>query len=43
MVSGRIRIALCLAALVTLGACNTIEGVGRDVQSVGQAVEKTAQ
>lgn len=34
-----------IAALVTLGglsACNTIEGAGEDVESVGEEVEETA-
>ena len=28
--------------LAVISACNTIEGVGQDMQSVGGAVEKTA-
>ncbi|WP_264757856.1 hypothetical protein [Sphingomonas cannabina] len=31
-----------LAASVTLTGCNTIEGAGKDVASVGQTVAKTA-
>lgn len=34
--------ALVLAALL-LAACNTIEGVGRDVQAGGEAVEDVAR
>lgn len=37
---------IALAALVgavSLGACNTVEGVGEDVQAAGQAVEQTAE
>lgn len=34
--------ALALAAFF-LSACNTVEGVGRDVQAGGQAVEDVAQ
>ena len=30
-------IAVLIAAAVTLGACNTVKGAGRDIQSVGQA------
>ena len=30
-------------AAFTLAACNTVEGVGRDVQAGGQAVEDVAQ
>ena len=31
-----------LAASVLLSACNTVRGVGRDVESVGKAVEKSS-
>ena len=31
-----------LAALVLLTACNTIQGAGRDIKSVGQAIDKSA-
>ena len=34
---------LVLAAGLTLAACNTIEGAGRDVSAAGHAVTKTAQ
>lgn len=30
-----------LTAVTLLAGCNTVRGVGRDVQSVGEAVEKT--
>ncbi|WP_426109981.1 entericidin A/B family lipoprotein [Massilia sp. PWRC2] len=30
---------LALTVLLSLGACNTIAGVGKDVQKVGQVVE----
>ena len=35
------KISLALAALLTLGtlaACNTVEGVGEDVEATGEAV-----
>ena len=35
-------LALTLAAALALSACNTAKGVGRDVKSVGTAVEKAA-
>ena len=36
-------IALIIAALsVLLSACNTVEGVGRDMQQAGGALERTA-
>jgi predicted small secreted protein len=34
--------AVALTALLALAACNTIEGVGKDVSSAGQTVAKTA-
>lgn len=34
-------VALAVASLV-LSACNTVEGVGRDVSSAGDTVAKTA-
>ena len=34
-------VALAVAGLV-LSACNTVEGVGRDVSSAGDTVAKTA-
>ena len=40
------RKVLILAAAATallVSACNTVEGVGRDVQATGAAVEETAQ
>lgn len=37
------KTAIFLIALVTLAACNTVEGVGKDVQSAGEAVEDTAK
>ena len=36
-------IALALVGATTLAACNTVEGVGEDVQAAGQAVEQTAE
>jgi predicted small secreted protein len=35
--------ALWLIAMTsTLAACNTVEGVGKDVKATGQAIEKAA-
>ncbi len=31
--------ALALAALVALSACNTIQGVGRDITRTGEVIE----
>ncbi|MFN3465473.1 MAG: entericidin A/B family lipoprotein, partial [Terricaulis sp.] len=36
-------IALALFGATALAACNTVEGVGEDVQAAGQAVEQTAR
>lgn len=38
---GKIMVSLGLTSLLVLTACNTVRGVGRDVQSVGRTVEKT--
>lgn len=35
--------ALVLAASLSLAACNTIEGVGKDTQSAGEAIERAAE
>ena len=32
-------VAVLIAAVVALAACNTVKGAGRDIQSVGQAGE----
>lgn len=34
---------IAVVALPTLAACNTIEGVGKDVKAGGKAVEETAR
>ena len=39
----RIAITVLSLVAVTLAACNTIEGVGKDVKAAGGAVEKTAK
>ena len=37
-------IALALAAMtVTIAACNTVEGAGKDVSAAGHAVSNTAE
>lgn len=38
----KLTLTLLLASIVTLSACNTVRGIGRDVESVGKTVEKTA-
>ena len=36
------KIALLLATVFVLAACNTMEGFGQDVQKAGSKVEDTA-
>lgn len=40
--SKKIAAALLLSSVIALSACNTVEGAGKDVQSAGKAVEKSA-
>ena len=39
----RFGICTLLGLLPVLSACNTVEGVGRDVQATGKALERTAR
>ena len=32
-----------LALMLSLSACNTMQGLGKDVQRSGEAIEKTAK
>jgi entericidin B len=34
--------AIALLALLALSGCNTIQGVGQDVESAGDAIEEAA-
>lgn len=36
-------LALIVCATFSLGACNTLEGAGRDVENVGEAVQDVAK
>lgn len=36
-------LALVLVAAVSLAACNTMQGAGKDISSAGDAVSDTAQ
>lgn len=38
----KLMMILMLSGGVALAACNTVEGAGRDVQSVGNAIEDVA-
>lgn len=33
-------VAVLIAAVIALGACNTVKGAGEDIQSVGEAGEE---
>lgn len=34
---------VCLASLYLLAGCNTIEGIGKDIQKGGEKVEEAAK
>lgn len=36
-------VSLLLVCAVVLAACNTVEGVGKDVKKVGEAIEGAAR
>ncbi len=38
-----LRLLGALVCVVALAACNTFEGVGKDVKKAGQAIEKAAE
>lgn len=38
-----LAIALLGMSVITLSACNTVEGAGKDVKATGQAVENAAK
>ncbi|HQU63451.1 MAG: entericidin A/B family lipoprotein [Nitrosomonas sp.] len=38
-----ITVILSLFIIVTLSACNTMAGLGKDIQQGGEALERTAQ
>lgn len=39
----RLNLILTLTAMLALTACNTVQGVGKDIQAGGKAVEKVAK
>jgi len=41
--SKSIFVLLAMGAGVVLGACNTVEGAGRDIEAAGDAVADTAE
>ncbi len=36
-------VLLALASVFTLSACNTVHGIGKDIERGGQAIEKAAK
>lgn len=43
MLKKSIAIIFSLLVISSLGACNTTKGVGKDVQSAGSAIERSAE
>ncbi len=39
----RLKLMLPFIAILTLTGCNTVQGVGKDIQAGGKAVEKSAR
>lgn len=39
----RMNLILAFFAMLFLTACNTVQGVGKDIQAGGKAVEKVAK
>jgi predicted small secreted protein len=39
----RIAALLCLAAVVALAGCNTMEGLGKDLKALGGKIEDKAE
>lgn len=38
-----LTLAATLATVLTLSACNTVQGVGKDIQKAGEAIEKSSE
>ena len=43
LISLMLLVAMSAGTLTSLTACNTMAGVGKDVQEVGEEVEETAE
>lgn len=39
----RIAAALLALASLSLSACNTVEGIGRDIESAGSSIQKSTK
>ncbi|MCC7311183.1 MAG: entericidin A/B family lipoprotein [Sulfuritalea sp.] len=37
------RVLIAFVMLLALSACNTVEGIGKDVKKGGEAIEKAAK
>jgi entericidin B len=38
-----ILVSISLVALFSLSACNTVQGIGKDIESGGKTIEKAAK
>lgn len=38
-----VNVLAIMASLMALSACNTVQGVGRDIERGGQAIERAAR
>ncbi len=38
-----VKLLIAASVLLVMGACNTVEGIGKDVQKCGEAIEKSAK
>ena len=43
MMINRVLVVLTVAAVLTLAGCNTMEGLGKDLKSLGGNIEKKAE
>jgi entericidin B len=37
------RLVVLVLTLISLSACNTIDGMGKDIEKAGEAVQKSAK
>ncbi len=37
------RVVIAFVMMLALSACNTVEGIGKDVKKSGEAIEKAAK
>jgi predicted small secreted protein len=43
MMINRVLVVLVVAVVLTLAGCNTMEGLGKDIKSLGGNIEKKAE